>query len=66
MRAVLGVNCFSHDTSAALLVDGRLVAFAEEERFNREVHTKRFPHQAIGSVLRLGGIEVSQVEAVAF
>ncbi|MHB8506463.1 MAG: carbamoyltransferase family protein, partial [Acidimicrobiales bacterium] len=42
-----------------------LVAFAEEERFNREVHTKRFPHQAIGSVLRLGGIEVSQVEAVA-
>ncbi|MDA8283182.1 MAG: carbamoyltransferase [Actinomycetota bacterium] len=66
MRAILGINCFSHDASAALLVDGRLVAFAEEERFNREVHTKRFPHQAIGSVLRLAGIDISQVEAVAF
>lgn len=66
MRAILGINCFSHDASAALLVDGRLVAFAEEERFNREVHTKRFPHQAIASVLRLGGIEIGQVELVAF
>ena len=66
MRAILGINCFSHDTSAALLVDGELVGFAEEERFNREVHTKRFPNQAIASVLRLGGIEISEVELVAF
>ncbi len=66
MRAILGINCFSHDASAALLVDGELVGFAEEERFDREVHTKRFPHQAIASVLRLGGIEISEVELVAF
>lgn len=45
---VLGINCFSHDTAACLLEDGRLVALAEEERFNRERHTKRFPDQAIG------------------
>jgi len=66
VRAILGINCFSHDASAALLVDGELVGFAEEERFDREVHTKRFPHQAIASVLRLGGIEISEVELVAF
>lgn len=66
MRAILGVNCFSHDTAAALLVDGQLVAFVEEERPNREVHTKRFPHQAIASCLRLGGIDISDVEIVAF
>jgi carbamoyltransferase len=66
VRAILGINCFSHDTSAALLVDGQLVAFVEEERFNREVHTKRFPHQAIASCLRLGAIDISEVEMVAF
>src|SRR5215218_10469746 len=44
---VLGINCFSHDTAACLLEDGRLIALAEEERFNRERHTKRFPDQAI-------------------
>jgi len=36
---VLGINCFSHDTAACLLEDGRLVALAEEERFNRERHS---------------------------
>jgi carbamoyltransferase len=66
VHAILGINCFSHDTSAALLVDGRLVAFVEEERLNRDVHTKRFPHQAIGACLRLGGIDISDVSMVAF
>lgn len=66
MRAVLGVNCFSHDTAACLLVDGEVVAFVEEERINREVHTKRFPHQAISSCLRQGGIDLGDVEVVTF
>jgi carbamoyltransferase len=66
VRAILGINCFSHDTSAALLIDGHLVAYGEEERFNRDVHTKRFPHQAIASCLRLGAIDINDVEAVAF
>jgi carbamoyltransferase len=66
VRAILGINCFSHDTSAALLIDGRLVGYGEEERFNREVHTKRFPNQAIASCLRLGAIDINDVDAVAF
>ena len=63
---VLGINCFSHDTAACLLEDGRLVALAEEERFNRERHTKRFPDQAIGFCLGLAGIGMGEVDVVAF
>ena len=63
---VLGINCFSHDTAAALLVDGRLVALAEEERFNRERHTKRFPDQAIDFCLNLASIGIGEVDVVAF
>ena len=63
---VLGINCFSHDTAACLLGDGRIVAFAEEERFNRERHTKAFPDQAIGFCLQAAGIGVADVDVVAF
>jgi carbamoyltransferase len=63
---VLGINCFSHDTSACLLRDGRIVALAEEERFNRERHTKRFPDTAIVFCLEQGGIGLNDVDVVAF
>jgi carbamoyltransferase len=63
---VLGINCFSHDTAACLLEDGRLVALAEEERFNRQRHTKRFPDQTIGFCLGLAGIGIGEVDVVAF
>lgn len=66
MDTVLGINCFSHDTSACLLRDGRIVAFAEEERFNRERHTKRFPDDAIAYCLRQAGIRPDEVDVVAF
>jgi carbamoyltransferase len=63
---VLGINCFSHDTAACLLADGRIVAFAEEERFNRERHTKRFPDQAIAFCLAQAGVGMGEVGVVAF
>ena len=63
---ILGINCFSHDTAACLLEDGRLVALAEEERFNRERHTRRFPDQAIRFCLDLAGIGIGEVDVVAF
>ncbi len=66
MTAILGVNCFSHDTSACLLVDGAVVAFAEQERFNRQQHTKDFPDDAIGFCLREAGITTAEVDLVAF
>lgn len=66
MQDILGVNCFSHDTSACLIRDGRIVAFVEEERFNRERHTKRFPDTAIGFCLERGGVGLNDLDAVAF
>lgn len=66
MTAVLGVNCFSHDTSACLLVDGAVVAIGEQERFDRDQHTKHFPHLAIAYCLEQAGLGVDQLDAVAF
>ncbi len=66
MTAVLGINCFSHDTSACLFVDGAVVAIGEQERFNRETHTKEFPDAAIGFCLRQAGLSARDLTAVAF
>ena len=63
---ILGINCYSHDTAAALLQDGHPVAFVEQERFNREKHTRAFPDDAIEFCLRAGGISIDQVDTVAF
>ena len=63
---ILGINCFSHDTAAALVHDGVPVAFVEEERFNREKHTKAFPDRAIEFCLHQAGIGIREVDAVAF
>ncbi|MDP9403169.1 MAG: carbamoyl transferase [Actinomycetota bacterium] len=66
MGAVLGINCFSHDTSACLLIDGAVASFAEQERFNRDQHTKAFPDDAIGFCLAEAGVSAGELEAVAF
>jgi len=66
VRSILGINCFSHDTAACLVQDGRIVAFAEEERFNRERHTKRFPDTAIAFCLERAGADLRDVDVVAF
>lgn len=66
MPAVLGINCFSHDTAACLLVDGEVVALGEEERFNRDRHTAALPDQAVQFCLDRAGIDVSDLDAVAF
>jgi len=62
---VLGLNAFHADSAAALLVDGRLVAAAEEERFRRVKHWAGFPSQAIDWCLRSAGVSLSDVGCVA-
>jgi carbamoyltransferase len=52
---ILGISAFFHDSAAALLVDGKLVAAAQEERFTRKKHDARFPIHAIGYCLAEGG-----------
>jgi len=65
-RVVLGLNAYSHDAGAALLVDGALVFAAEEERYDRVKHSAAFPHGAIAAALAHAGIAASDVDAVAF
>ena len=63
---VLGISCFYHDSAAALLRDGRVVAAAQEERFTRKRHDSDFPAQAIRYVLKESGIGPEQIDAVGF
>jgi carbamoyltransferase len=63
---VLGISCFFHDSAAALLKDGVLIAAAEEERFTRKKHDYDFPTRAIDYVLAAGGIRGEDVDYVAF
>lgn len=63
---VLGISALYHDSAAALLCDGELVAAAQEERFTRKKHDARFPVRAIEYCFREAGIDASQIDIVAF
>lgn len=63
---ILGVNAASHNTSAALVRDGHLVAFAEEERFNRERYTMGFPEGTVRFCLEQAGISADELDVVVF
>jgi carbamoyltransferase len=65
-NAILGISAFYHDSAAAILVDGDLVAAAHEERFSRKKHDARFPAQAARYVLDESGIRPSDLSCVAF
>ncbi|MBN4054631.1 hypothetical protein JYT87_02870 [Nitrospira defluvii] len=63
---ILGISAFYHDSAAALLVDGKIIGAAQEERFTRKKHDPGFPDQAIGYVLTEGGLSMADVDYVAF
>ncbi len=63
---ILGISAFYHDSAAALLVDGRPVAAAQEERFTRRKHDQRFPESAIRYCLAQGGVGLDDVDHVVF
>jgi carbamoyltransferase len=66
MMRVLGVSAFYHDSAAALIEDGVIVAAAQEERFTRKKHDASFPEQAITYCLEQAGINLCDVDYVAF
>ncbi|HXV77395.1 MAG TPA: carbamoyltransferase [Candidatus Polarisedimenticolaceae bacterium] len=66
MTSVLGISAFYHDSAAALLVDGDVVAAAQEERFTRRKHDHRFPQHAIDYCLAEAGLRPEQLDYVAF
>lgn len=63
---ILGISCYYHDSAAAILRDGVLIAAAEEERFSRKKHDHGFPNQAIDFCLREAGVTGRDLDYVAF
>ena len=66
MTAILGISAFYHDSAAALVVDGRIVAAAQEERFTRKKHDPAFPVEAVRYCLTEAGLEASDLDFIAF
>ncbi|GAB1351015.1 carbamoyltransferase [Ignavibacteriales bacterium] len=63
---ILGISAFYHDSAAALIKDGEIIAAAQEERFTRKKHDHGFPTNAVKYCLKEAGIDISQLEAISF
>src|SRR5438045_8930532 len=63
---ILGISAFYHDSAAALIEDGRIVAAAQEERFSRRKHDARFPRHAIEYCLDEAGVGLDAIDYFAF
>jgi carbamoyltransferase len=63
---VLGISAYYHDSAAALLRDGQVVAAAQEERFTRRKHDSAFPHHAVRACLESTGTRAEEIDFVAF
>ena len=66
MTAILGISAFYHDSAAALVVDGEIIAAAQEERFTRIKHDHAFPINAIDYCLKEAGLTKDQLDYVGF
>jgi carbamoyltransferase len=66
MTAILGISAYYHDSAAAIVRDGQLVAAAQEERFTRKRHDARFPHEALRYCLREASMSLDSIDLVAF
>ena len=63
---ILGISAYYHDSAAALIRDGDIIAAAQEERFSRKKHDSRFPVHAIGYCLNEAGVPLQEVTHVVF
>lgn len=66
MTSILGISAFYHDSAAAIIVDGEIIAAAQEERFSRKKHDHRFPQHAIDYCLEEAGLDAGDVDFVTF
>ena len=66
MTSILGISAFYHDSAAALIIDGDIVAAAQEERFSRKKHDARYPFNAVNFVLNEGRLRLSEVDHIVF
>ena len=66
MKSILGISAFYHDSAAALIINGEIVAAAQEERFSRKKHDARYPYNAVNYVLSEGNIKLSEIDHIVF
>ena len=63
---ILGISAFYHDSAAALVEDGRIIAAAQEERFTRKKHDASFPRNAVNYCLEAAGVKLADIDHIAF
>jgi carbamoyltransferase len=66
VTSILGISAFYHDSAAALIVDGKIIAAAQEERFSRKKHDARYPFHAIEYVLNESNLNLSKIDHIVF
>ena len=66
MTSILGISAFYHDSAAAIVIDGQIVAAAQEERFTRKKHDSSYPFNAIEFVLNFAKLNLSQIDYIVF
>ena len=66
MTSILGISAYYHDSAAALVVDGEIVAAAQEERFTRKKHDAGFPAKAVEYCLEAAGLTADQLDYIGF
>ncbi len=66
MTSILGISAFYHDSAATIIIDGKIIAAAQEERFSRIKHDSSFPNNAIEFVLKYSNLKLSEVNHIVF
>ena len=66
MNSILGISAFYHDSAACILIDGKIVAAAQEERFTRKKHDASYPQNSIEFVLKYSNLKLSEVDQIVF
>ena len=66
MSSILGISAFYHDSAACLLIDGEIIAAAQEERFTRKKHDSSYPYNSVQYVLKLAKLKLSEVDQIVF
>tara|TARA_X000000950_G_scaffold32712_1_gene35170 strand:+ start:1783 stop:3618 length:1836 start_codon:yes stop_codon:yes gene_type:complete len=66
VKSILGISAFYHDSASSILIDGKIVAAAQEERFTRIKHDSNYPYNAIEFVLKYSNLKLSEVDQIVF
>ena len=66
MKSILGISAFYHDSAAAIIINGEIIAAAQEERFTRKKHDSGYPFRAVNFVLNFGKISLSEIDYIVF